>query len=167
MTKTRKIAILGLLTALCFGLSYIEFLLPLSRLGVPGIKPGLANLCVMAALYKFGLKEAAGINLIRIILSWMFFGSFTGLLYSLAGGALSLFAMAVLKKTGLFSTVGVSAAAGAAHNVGQLAVAAAITDASALWYYLPVLLSAGAVFGAVNGVILGVILERTDSKTKK
>ena len=160
MGKSRKIASIGLLAALCFGLSYLEFLLPFSMLGVPGIKVGLANICVLAALYLFGLPEAASVNLVRIVLSWLIFGSFTGLLYSLAGGILSLALMTALKKSNKFSPVGVSAAGGAAHNIAQLAVAAALTDASALWYYLPILLIAGTAAGVFNGIVLRIVLSR-------
>ena len=160
MKVSRKIALIGILTALCFSLSYLEFLLPFSMLGVPGIKVGLANICVLAALYILGLPEAAGINFVRIVLSWLIFGSFTGFLYSLAGGILSLALMTVLKKSGGFSAVGVSAAGGAAHNIAQIAVAAFLTDASALWYYLPILLIAGTAAGAFNGIVLRIVLSR-------
>lgn len=164
MKTSRKIALLGLLTALCFALSYIEFLLPLPSFGVPGVKLGLANLCVMAALWLVGAKEAAAINLIRIILNWAIFGSFTGLLYSLAGGFLSFLAMLLLKKSGRFSPIGISAAAGALHNVGQLAVAMLLTDAAALWYYTPVLIICGLAAGAVNGLVFSAILLRLQRK---
>ena len=163
MIRSRKIALIGILAALCFGLSYLEFLLPYSMLGVPGIKVGLANICVLAALYIFGLSEAAGVSLVRIILSWLIFGSFTGLLYSLAGAVLSLALMTILKKSGKFSVIGVSAAGGAAHNVAQLAVAALLTDAAALWYYLPILLAAGTAAGVFNGMVLQLVLSRTGS----
>ena len=159
-SATEKIALLGLLTALCFGLSYIEFLIPFSALGIPGIKLGLANICVTAALYAVGTKEAAAINLIRIILSWLIFGSFTGLIYSLAGGALSFAGSVALKKSARFSPIGVSAAAGALHNIGQLAAAMILTDASALMYYIPVLIVCGLFAGAINGFIVSAILSR-------
>ncbi len=160
MKKTRRIALLGLLVAVCFVLSYIEFLIPFTSLGVPGIKIGLANVCVMAALWLLGPVDAAAVNLARIFLSWLVFGSFTGFLYSLAGGALSLALMILLKKSGRFSPVGISAAAGAAHNCGQLFVAAVLTNTAALWYYLPVLLLCGLAAGAVNGIILTALLSR-------
>lgn len=160
MTKSRKVAICGLLTALCFALSYIEFLLPFTALGVPGIKLGLANLCVVAGLYLFGPLEAAGINLVRMVLNWLFFGSFTGFLFSIAGGTLSLLAMIICKKTGLFSPVGVSALGGASHNIGQAAVAVFLTDAGAIWYYVPILIAAGTLAGVLNGIIIKYILAR-------
>lgn len=163
----RRAAYLGVLTALCFGLSYLEMLVPITAGGIPGIKLGLANLCVMAALWLFGAKEAAAVSLIRILLSWLIFGSFTGLLYSLAGGALSFIGMILLKKTGIFSPVGISAAAGVLHNIGQLAVAAFLTDAGAIWYYLPVLIVSGAAAGTLNGIILVAVLKALSGRQNK
>ena len=53
----KKTALLGMLVALAFVLSYIETLVPVN-LGIPGAKLGLANLVVMVALYTLGTKEA-------------------------------------------------------------------------------------------------------------
>lgn len=53
----KKTALLGMLVALAFVLSYIETLIPIN-LGIPGAKLGLANLVVMVALYTLGTKEA-------------------------------------------------------------------------------------------------------------
>ena len=49
----KKTALLGMLVALAFVLSYIETLIPIN-LGIPGAKLGLANLVVMVALYTLG-----------------------------------------------------------------------------------------------------------------
>ena len=165
--KTRRIALLGLLAALCFGLSYIELMLPALPVGVPGIKAGLANICVVAALYLLGAREAAAVNLIRIALNWLLFGSFTGLLYSLAGGALSFAAMLLLKKSGAFSPIGVSALGGAAHNIGQICVAALLTGTPALMFYLPALLIFGTAAGALNGLIFTAIQSRLKPRGKQ
>lgn len=165
MKKSGTLALLGVLTALCFGLSYIEMMLP--SVGIPGIKLGLANICVMAALWLVGTKEAAGVNLVRIVLNWLIFGNFTGLVYSLAGGALSFVCMVILKKTDRFSPVGISAAAGAAHNIGQLFAASLLTDAGALLGYLPVLIAAGTATGTVNGIIITAVLKSLGRKDGK
>ena len=37
--------------------SYVETLIPI-HLGIPGVKLGLANLIIVLALYKMGIKEA-------------------------------------------------------------------------------------------------------------
>ncbi len=47
---SKKVATYGMLVALAFLLSYVETLIPFS-FGIPGIKPGLANLVTVAALF--------------------------------------------------------------------------------------------------------------------
>ena len=47
---------------------------------------------------------------------------------------------------------------GASHNIGQLIAARFIINNSSVWYYLPVLLAAGLLMGAVTGLALRVIL---------
>ena len=47
---------------------------------------------------------------------------------------------------------------GASHNIGQLIAARFIINNSYVWYYLPVLLAAGLLMGAVTGLALRVIL---------
>ena len=48
--KTRRLALMGLLTSLGLIAGYIEFLIPIP-LGIPGVKPGLANIVIVWALY--------------------------------------------------------------------------------------------------------------------
>ena len=161
MKKTKKIAVCGVMCALAFAFSYIEFLIPFDMIGIPGIKPGFANLVIMAALYMLGLPYAAVISFVRIVLSWLIFGSFTSFLYSLAGGVLSLFLMFLLKKFKVFDETGVSVSGAVMHNAAQLAVAALITS-EAILYYMPVLIIAGVVFGVINGLLLKLVVKRTE-----
>ena len=116
--KASKIAQYGLLTALALVLSYLESLIP--PLWVPGVKLGLPNLAVVFALYRLGWKDACAISLVRVVLVTLLFGNGAALAYSIAGAALSLSLMGLLKKTRKFSTVGVSVAGGVAHNAGEL-----------------------------------------------
>ena len=160
MRLTKKIAIMGLLTALAFGLSYLELLIPFSALGIPGVKLGLANLVVMLALYTLGRKEAAVISLVRITLSFFIFGNLTSLLYSLAGGALSFIVMLILYDKAVFSKIGVSISGAAAHNIGQIIAASFLLGTNAIFYYLPFLLLCAILTGLLNGVLLSLILKR-------
>ena len=48
-TTAERAAMYGVLVALAMIFSYIETLIPIP-MGVPGVKPGLANLVVFAAL---------------------------------------------------------------------------------------------------------------------
>ena len=156
--KASKIAQYGLLTALALVLSYLESLIP--PLWVPGLKLGLPNLAVVFALYRLGWKDACAISLVRVVLVTLLFGNGAALAYSIAGAALSLSLMGLLKKTGKFSTVGVSVAGGVAHNAGQILVAMALLETSRLAWYLPVLWVSGTIAGVLIGIVSGVLVER-------
>lgn len=157
-----KAAYFGVFTALALIFSYIETLIPFS-FGIPGIKLGLANLLTVILLYKRNAKEAFLLSVVRIILAGFLFGNLFSIFYSLAGGILSLFVMAGLKKTGSFSVMGVSAAGGVSHNVGQLLVAMAAVETYQVGYYFPVLLVAGLVTGLLIGIVANEVLKRLKS----
>lgn len=156
--KASKIAQYGLLTALALVLSWLESLLP--PLGVPGVKLGLPNLAIVFALYRLSWKDACVISLVRIVLVTLLFGNGAALAYSVAGAALSLALMGLLKKTGKFSSVGVSVAGGVAHNAGQILVAMVLLETSRLAWYLPVLWISGTVAGVLIGVVSGELVKR-------
>lgn len=157
--KTKRIATYGLLIALAFILSYIETLFPLT-LAIPGIKMGLANLVVIIAIYKMGVKEALALSVLRIILVGFTFGSPSTMMFSLAGGLLSWFFMVVFQKTKLFSTTGVSIIGGITHNIGQIAVAVFVVENINIIYYLPFLLVSGVITGAIIGILAALIIKR-------
>lgn len=155
--RWKKVSLLGLCTALAMSLSFLESLVPPL---MPGVKLGLANIAAVFVLYRVGVKEAAAVSLARIILVNLLFGSVTGFAYSLAGGALSLLAMVLLKCGGRFSCVSVSVVGGVCHNIGQIAVACAVTGTRQLVWYLPVLLVSGISAGIVIGLLAGIVLQR-------
>ena len=91
-----KAAYFGVFTALALIFSYVETLIPF-QFGIPGVKLGLANLIIVIVLYKTDWKEALLLSVVRIVLAGFIFGSLFSILYSLAGGILSLAVMALLK----------------------------------------------------------------------
>lgn len=160
--KTKKIAYLGLLIALAFVFSYIEFLIPVN-IGVPGAKVGLANLVVIVALYTLGERDAFLLSVVRIVLVGFTFANMASMIYSLAGGALSYLAMVIAKKTKLLSMTGVSVLGGVFHNVGQIIVAILVLETASLIYYLPVLLIAGITSGVIIGILGAMVTKRMGS----
>lgn len=158
--NTVRIAWFGVFTALALIFSYVETLIPF-QIGIPGVKLGLANLIVVVALYKMGGKDAMLLSVTRIVLSGFIFASLFSILYSLAGGLLSLAVMVILKKRGSFSVFGVSMAGGVFHNVGQLIVAMLVVETFSVAYYVPVLLIAGVITGFIIGVVANEMLKRT------
>lgn len=154
--KTRKIALFGMLVALAFIFSYIEHLIPLPL--PTGVKLGAANIVVLSALYFLGWKEAVAISTVRIILSGFAFGIST-VPYSLAGGALSLLVMALLKRRGSLGITGISVAGSVCHNIGQTLVAMAMLGTKTI-YYFPLLFFAGIIAGILIGIVSAVVLKK-------
>lgn len=154
-----RVAYFGVFTALALIFSYVETLIPFS-FGVPGVKLGLANLIIVIALYKMRIVDAYLLSVVRVILAGFIFGNYFSIIYSLAGGLLSLTVMACLKKSGGFSVMGVSVAGGVAHNIGQLVVAMLVVETFSVIYYVPVLLVAGLVTGLVIGLVSSEMLRR-------
>lgn len=154
-----RVAYFGVFTALALIFSYIETLVPIS-FGIPGVKLGLANLIIVIALYKIPLREVYVLSIVRVLLSGVLFGNYFSIAYSLAGGLLSLTVMALLKKAGGFSVIGISIAGGACHNIGQLVVAMIVVETFAMSYYMPVLLVAGLITGFLIGVVADQVLRR-------
>ncbi|MDE5718749.1 MAG: Gx transporter family protein [Lachnospiraceae bacterium] len=149
----RRTAELGLLLAMALILSYVESLIPFS-FGIPGIKLGLPNLIVLLLLYDGGrVREAFLVNGMRIVLSGFLFSNLYTILYALAGAAFSFFAMLAGRRTKWFSMVGVSVLGGVFHNVGQLLVAMAVVETLAVACYVPFLIVAGTVTGALLGFV--------------
>lgn len=157
--KTKKIAVLGLLTAIALILSYVETLIPIFA-GIPGIKLGLPNLVVLILLYQYDFKTAALVSFVRILAAGFLFGNLMSILFSLAGGMLSLVLMYLLKRMGGFSIMGISAAGGCIHNIGQLAVAYFVVATKMLITYLPALLLSGLITGILIGIAAKILMGR-------
>lgn len=157
--KVKNVAVLGLCVALAMIMSYIESLFPLN-FAVPGIKMGLANIVIIFLLYRVGFGAACVVSLIRVFLVSLLFGNVMMMAYSLAGAALSLVLMLMLKKNGKFSVIGVSIAGGVAHNAGQIIMAIILLGAKQIAYYLPVLVITGTATGVLIGIAASVVIKR-------
>ena len=147
-------------TAIAMVFAYVEVLLPPLFTAVPGIKLGLPNIAIIFVLYRFGPGQAAAVSFVRIVAVSLLFGNPMTFAYSLAGGILSLSAMALLKRLDILSTVGVSVAGGVLHNVGQIAMASIMLSTNVIVYYLPFLLVSGIVAGIAVGVAAGILIKR-------
>ena len=154
-----KVAYFGVFTALALIFSYVETLIPIN-FGIPGVKLGLANLIIVIALYKMRLREVYLLSIVRVLLSGFIFGNYFSIIYSLAGGLLSLTVMAVFNLKDGFSIMGISIAGGVFHNVGQLIVAMLVVETFSVAYYVPVLLIAGMITGLLIGIVSNEMLKR-------
>lgn len=154
-----RVAYFGVFSALALIFSYVESLIPFS-FGIPGVKLGLANLIIVIALYKMPLSQVYLLCFVKVLLSGFLFGNYFSILYSLAGGLLSLSVMAALKKADGFSVAGISVAGGVFHNIGQLIVAMLVVETFNVIYYVPVLLIAGLLTGFIIGITAREMLKR-------
>ena len=152
-------AYFGMYLALALILSYVETLIPF-YVGIPGVKLGLTNLVIVLMLYDRGASQALVLSCARVLLAGFLFGNLSSILYSMAGGVLSLLCMAGARRTGKFSVYGVSMVGGVTHNIGQILVAMAVVESVGIAFYLPVLLVSGVVTGALIGVAAAEVRKR-------
>ena len=152
MPKTKKLALMALLTAIALTIFVVENQLP-APVPVPGVKLGLANIITLVTMLLLGKKEAGSVLLVRVLMGAMFAGSPSTLLFSAAGGALAWLVMCLT--VGLFGEKQlwiVSALAGLAHNAGQLLTCALVVKTPGVFAYAPIL----AVSGVITGVFTGL-----------
>ena len=150
---TKNMALCAVLAALALGLSTLESLFPVTAVvPVPGVKLGLANIVTVFALYRLGAPEALAILLVRCLLGGLFAGNVSAMLFSTLGGLAAMGLMILLRRWKGLSIYGVSIGGAAAHNCGQIAAACLTLGSMAPLYYLPILLGASLITGAVTGV---------------
>ena len=149
---SKKVAYYGIFAALAVLMGYVEFVFP-SPVPIQGVKLGLANVIVVIAMYFMGEKSALAISVVRVIMSSLLFGGFSGFLYSIAGALVSFGAMCIVKEIKAVSIIGVSIVGGIFHNIAQITVAALVLNTKGVFYYLPVLLISGVITGIVIGLI--------------
>ena len=152
MPKTKKLALMALLTAIALTIFVVENQLP-APVPIPGVKLGLANIITLVTMLLLGKKEAGAVLLVRVLMGAMFAGSPSTLLFSAAGGLLAWLVMCLT--VGLFGEKQlwiVSALAGLAHNAGQLLTCALVVKTPGVFAYAPIL----AVSGVITGVFTGL-----------
>lgn len=163
--KTKKMVLISLFISQALILSIIESWIPIP-IPMPGVKLGLANIITLIVIIFFGFKEALTVVIIRTMLASIFGGG--GLivfLFSSVGGVSSVIVMASLYKVkyDIFSTVGISVAGAAAHNIGQVLVAILIMQDIAIITILPLLL----ILGSIMGILVGIASNFLEEKLRK
>lgn len=159
--KIKQIAMMSILIALSFVLSYVDSLIVLP-FGIPGIKLGIANIAIIYTLYKIGAKEAIVVSILRLVLSSILFGSVLTFLYSLVGAVLSLSLMIILKKYTNLALITISISGAVLHNIGQIIVAVIVMATKEIVFYLPILI----ITGILSGIGVGILSVLTIKYTK-
>lgn len=152
--KTKKMTFLGLMVAYSLVLYIIETYIPNPLITIfPGAKLGLSNIITLISLMVLGIKDTCIILTVRIILSSIFAGPISYLLFSVGGAYLSLIGMYLSSKVKGFSIIGVSIIGAIGHNIGQLLVASIIVQNINMVGYLPFMLIASLITGMFVGLV--------------
>jgi len=153
----KKISRLAMLISLSVVIGIIESYIPIFNNIIPGLKLGLANVIIILVLHFYGFKDAFLVSIVRVILVGLIkTGLFTiPFFFSLSGAVLSIIIMAILKKTKIFSIVGISVIGSLSHSIAQIITGMILINKNML-YYLPYLL----IFSVITGVVVGIISKK-------
>ncbi len=142
--QTKKMTHMAMYASLAVVLSIFESFIPfLDGYTIPGLKLGLANIVILYVLYTYSFKEAIYITLLKVFLialcrTGLFSFSFY---FSLTGSVFSVISMGLLKRSNIFSILGVSIVGSFMHSLGQILVAFFLLDINLLQYITFVCLS--------------------------
>lgn len=129
---------------------------------IPGYKIGLANIAGLFALYAFGIKEMLLVTFLRVFLASLASGTLFSIpfLLSVSGCTLSCLAMALTKKSRLFTIYGVSVAGAASHTFGQVLAITLLYQQFLFQALLPVLIALSVISGLCIAYLTQILLDR-------
>ncbi len=148
----KKVALSGIMLALALIVSLVESMIPPIVPMLPYAKLGLTNVVLLACFLLVGVWEGYIVLVIKCVLSAVYAGNVSMLLWSLPSALVAYTVMVLLSKTKIFSITGLSVAGGMLHNFTQIVVATAVVGKS-VFFYLPYMLLAGGVAGLLTGII--------------
>jgi heptaprenyl diphosphate synthase len=153
------------LSAIAIGLSLIESVLPSP---MPGVKPGIANIITLYAMYRFNFRTAIWVSILRVFATSLILGQFLSptFMLSLAGSLLSLLTLyfSIKLPSRFFSPIGLSVLSSFAHITGQLLLVRLwLIPHASIYYLIPVYSAAALLFGLINGWITYRLLKHHNS----
>jgi len=171
--KTKQIALLGLMLAVIFILSTLEYLFATLPFLPPHVKPGLANIVTMYCVFHVGRVQAIYLNIAKSLFVFLTRGPVAGLL-SLSGGLFSIVAIILLsalfdrKQGEKISYTAVSVTGACTHNIGQYAIVLVLLaiPMPLMAYYLPVLIVSGTAMGLLTGTLLKILLPTIHAQSR-
>lgn len=152
-SKAYRLVILSLFVSMALILSYVESLIPVP-LPIPGAKIGLPNIITLVSLLTLGWPLTLLVVVARVLLAGFMFGGGFSIVYSLAGGLLSLFVMTLILHFSKndYSLIIISIFGAIAHNLGQVIVASIVVQTSSLMLYFLVLMFLAIPTGFFVGI---------------
>ena len=158
--KTKRLTLLGLLSAIALTIFMVEAQIP-ALVPIPGIKMGLANIVTVFTVYALGPKDGISVLFVRIFLGAVFAGNFSTIFYSAAGGACAIAVTILLRKILKDNQLWIAGCLGAvAHSIGQMAMAVLLTGTPGLAVYLPVMIAVSILTGSFTGLCAQLLVKR-------
>jgi len=146
-----QIARLALLVAVGLILFLFESYLPRP---LPWVKPGLAHVATLLAIYLMGNREAMIVVVIRVLVGSLLLGSFfnPAFILSLGGGIAATLVMGFAHRhfSAIFSIFGISILGAVVHNLTQLVlVQILLVHRLELFYLAPVMILSSLFTGTI------------------
>ena len=158
--NTRKLARLGLLTAIALTIFMVEAQIP-AVIPLPGVKLGLSNIVTVFTVFALSPGDGIAVLFARIFLGAVFAGNFSTVFYSAAGGAAAIFTTILLRKILAPNQLWVAGCLGAvAHSAGQMAMAVLMTGTPSVVIYLPVMIIISIFTGLFTGLAAQFLINR-------
>ena len=154
VSPARYAAVMGLLFAAASALNMLES--AFSAFLPAGIRVGLSNIVIMAAILSLNLPSALVLVLLKAVLVLLTRGVTAGAM-SLCGSLAAFAVTAFLFRKTAASYVLISVLGAFSHSLGQLLAAWGILGTAAVFAYAPVLAIASVITGICTGIVLKVI----------
>jgi heptaprenyl diphosphate synthase len=135
---------------------------------MPGVKPGIANIITLYAIYRFNFKTAVWVSILRVFATSLILGQFLSptFMLSLTGSILSLLTLYFVIKlpSKFFSPISFSVLSSFAHIAGQLILVRLwLIPHASIYYLIPIYSAAALLFGFINGWIAYRLLKQHNS----
>lgn len=154
----KYVSVTGILLALAVVFTSLESMF--SAFLPAGVRIGLANIVVMAAIIAINVPTAFLITVLKSVFVLLTRGITAGFM-SLSGGVLAFAVTALMFRFTNSSYVLMSVLSSVAHIIGQLLLTTVMLQSAYAFYYAPVLLITSIIAGVCTGLVLNVVLEHT------
>lgn len=161
VSPAKYVAVMGLLFAAASALNMLES--AFSAFLPAGIRIGLSNIVIMAAILSLNLPSALVLVLLKAVLVFLTRGVTAGAM-SLCGSLAAFAVTAVLFRKTNASYVLISVLGAFSHSLGQLLAARGILGTASVFAYAPVLAIASVITGICTGIVLKAVFPLLETR---
>lgn len=154
VSAARYAAVMGMLFAATAALNLIESIF--SAALPAGMRVGLANIVIMAAILSVNLPSAALLVILKAAFVFITRGFSAGML-SLCGGLFAFAVTALLFRKTTATYILISVLGSVFHTLGQLLAARVILGTNAIFAYAPILAASSTAAGVCTGIVLKAV----------